>query len=151
LVLLLAGCADKRLQPFLGTWRGGFYPVAARGTANQTPEWAGYLQLYMTHAKCILHLENASSNVDVTGTWQLKKERILVTATSIDLDTREGALSNNADAKLKLADQIRTDLKAGVILQVEENGTKLQGLDMHLGPDLGHLELSKSANDVNAP
>lgn len=74
-LILLSGCAPKPEIAYYGSWTGAF---RFSDSGKPVEDLRGYLQLYATSAKFILHFGTARQTFDVSGAWKLKGNQILL-------------------------------------------------------------------------
>ena len=145
-VLTMVSCGNDRFVPYIGIWQGRFQAEGPDAPKDGDPDrdWRGYLQLYRTEEKFILHLESRSLAMDVKGKWTLKEDmRVLLTPEEFTFDDRGGQLMR--DQRLKPLDPkaIQESYGRQVILDISPDRKKLTGLLTRFGPMLGRHVFAK--------
>jgi hypothetical protein len=145
LLVVAVGCSDTSIAPMVGMWQGGFDGKPTDPGVTERPEWVykGYLQLYATGMKFKMHLESEVQIVDVSGTWTHKKEKIYVSPVEVAFDDRGGELMQRPGAKPVDPELIRQALSHELVFTYKPNPQSLVGLEMTLGPMLGHFAFTK--------
>ncbi|MFZ4506256.1 MAG: hypothetical protein ACOYON_00995 [Fimbriimonas sp.] len=146
LVALLAGasCGGKERLPFLGKWALRFEVTGAGEGAKPADltrnELVGYLQIYATKNGFILFLEGEQQSIEVRGDWKIERKRLVLAPKDVLIDDRGGVDVRDPNKKYLEPDGIREAYSRGLVLVPSQDGTKLEGLTMAIGPLRGrHL------------
>ena len=145
LLLLAIGCTDSYIIPIAGYWTGEFKAQPAEAGQQMKKEWAykGYLQLYATGMKYKMHMESVAQIVDISGTWKKKKDKIYLTAGQIDFDDKGGDLQRPLGVTPISPDLVRQAYSQEMVLKYEPSKSELDGLEMSMGPLIGHHVFTK--------
>ncbi len=137
--IIAAGCTDSSIIPIAGYWTGGFNAMPADRKVKMRPEWVyrGYLQLYATGMKYKMHMESVAQIVDVSGTWQKKKDNIYLTSNLIEFDDKGGNLQRPVGVKPLDPQEVRQAYSQVMSFKYVEAKHELDGLDMSMGPIVG--------------
>lgn len=138
-LLLATGCTDSSIIPIAGYWTGGFNAKPADPKVRMRPEWVykGYLQLYATGMKYKMHMESVAQIVDVSGTWQKKKDKIYLTSNLIEFDDKGGDLQRPVGVKPLPPPDVRQAYGQVMGFNYVADKHELDGLDMSMGPIIG--------------
>jgi hypothetical protein len=139
LLIVTTGCTDSSIIPIAGYWTGQFNAKPADPKVKMRPEWVykGYLQLYATGMKYKMHMESVAQIVDVSGTWQKKKDKIYLTSNLVEFDDKGGDLQRPTGVKPLDPQVVRQAYSQVMGFNYDAAKHELDGLDMSMGPLIG--------------
>lgn len=142
LILALAGCGGghKELLPYLGKWNGAF---EVERFAGATPKdlsretLRGYLMLYATNRRFLLHFDGEQQAVDLDGTWALNGKQVELRATKVEIDDQGGEEFRDPNKKWIPSDQLQAAVGRPIILNPSTDGKRLAGPATSIGDRTG--------------
>ena len=145
LLFVAISCTDSSLIPVAGFWNGGFDGSPSDPNVVMKPEWKyrGFLQLYVTDMKFKMHLESEVQIVDVTGTWEKKKNKIYVIPKDVQFDDKGGRLLQKPGVTPLDPDVVKKACSQELVFAYTDNPQELKGLEITFGPMLGRFDFSK--------
>lgn len=147
--LLLVGCANQAIRPYLGKWNGGF--VVDRSDDPKAKDLArnnlnGFLQLYGTDKKFVLHLNGEQEAIDATGTWTVKGNKATLQVLDVEIDDAGGELKRDPSKRYIPASDLRAAYQGDLVLEMSKDQLNLTGLESNIGSLVGHHEFKKVTN-----
>lgn len=148
LILGVVGCAKSPMAPSLGKWDGKFEVQSVKGNTDvvlrERSSLHGYLMLYLTEHRFIIHLEAEQEIADITGSWKGNTGRVVLTPRQVNIDDNGGEEKRDPNKTWIAPDEIRKAYSAPLSLHFGPTGKTLQGPPMQIGTLLGHHEFTKA-------
>lgn len=127
-LLLLAGCGDRNLAPFLGKWSGGLEVLRVKTGGDPKPyELRGDLQMYVHRFE--LNLTGPQQTVQVRGTWTYEGKRVRLKATKIDYNDEGGAEKRDPNKAYLEPQDLQSFLGREQGLNLSKDGKRLAGVE----------------------
>lgn len=155
LVLLIgftvrASFSNQDLMPFTGRWKGGFTVDSIQKGSDTADDrhrsrLEGYVQVYLTGRKYVLHLEGEQQGIDVTGTWTAKGDRITLQSKSVTIDDQGGADARNPNKKYIPNEVVNEAYSRQMVLVLSKDKHNLRGLKVSVGDLIGEHAFEKDS------
>ncbi|CAN5670755.1 hypothetical protein BH11ARM2_BH11ARM2_00910 [soil metagenome] len=130
-LLVLAGCGGhKELLPYFGKWNGAFEVETAPGASPKDlsrETLRGYLMLYGSNRRFLLHLEGEQQTVDLDGAWTLTGKQVEARAKKIEIDDEGGEAHRDPNKKWIPSDDLQTAMGRPIILNLSADAKRLTG------------------------
>ena len=131
--IVLAGCGDQKVVPFLGQWPGQF-TVDKVNKGPDGPEdrkhhtLHGYLSVRLNKKSYMLHLEGEQQQIDVKGTWTYSGNQLTLTPVDPKINTEGGKEGLNPNFKFVPVDELYLAYEKKMTLNLSKDRATLLGL-----------------------
>jgi hypothetical protein len=149
LILTLIGCSsgDPAMADAAGNWAGQLVIDTVNGSSDpkliESELMKGHLQLYLTHSKFKLEMNNRHQQFTITGKWSAEKARVTVNADTFGFVNPTEEEQKTFGLDIITPDQIRAAFSHPVVFDETANKRKLTGLKTSIGKLVGHLEFTR--------
>jgi hypothetical protein len=144
--LLAGGCADPKIVPLLGNWTGAFRVESVDDKApEQSADFKAYLQLYRTHDKFKLRIENRLQASEITGVWRRKASQIELVPSDFKFENPSEEDQRTKGMRIVQPDEMRKAFGKTFYLDLASDEQHLTGAAMTLGNLAGRYQLVKGA------
>ncbi len=128
-MIALVGCAHRELMPVLGRWNGQLEVVLGEKDSGMK----GYLMLYATHKKFLLHFEGPQEAMDLSGNWTLKGKQVLMDVVDQKFDDQGGEEKRDPNKPFIPVADLRQAFGKSMVLNRGKDDQTLTGPPVSLG------------------
>ncbi len=134
--------SNQHLMPYFGRWKGGFEPESVLSGETEAGDLRrfrleGYIQLYGTRMKCLVHLAGEQQEIDLTGTWKLENSSAVLTFSDIKINDFGGEQQRDPNRKYIPNEAVQAAYRKPMILKLSADKKTLEGLTISLGELVG--------------
>lgn len=141
-LVLIGGCGDRKITPFLGKWSGALEVLRVKGGGDPKPyELHGDLQVYVR--KFELNLTGPQQTVRALGTWTYESKRVRLKATKIEFGDAGGADLRDPNKTYLDPKDLQAFLGREQGLNLSKDGKRLAGVEDDLANLIARLAFVK--------
>ncbi|RYG35796.1 hypothetical protein EON81_11650 [bacterium] len=142
LLLALVGCtrANKELLPYLGKWNGAFEVESLSGATDKDLKretLRGYLVLYATNRRFVMHLEGEQQGMDLDGAWTIDGKQAKLKAVTFKIDDQGGEELRDPNRKWIPAADLKPTMEGQIVLNISADAQRLASPTTSIGARQG--------------